>query len=330
MGRRNGGKARSYRYALIVLCGIFLISTGLLIWQLQNRNQEQVLFAAPDDGILRYEGKRYARKDQLETVLVLGLDKFDRPEDYEGYVNDQQADFLALLILDKAEKTCDVLYLNRDTMTTIRRLGVGGDEAGTFTGQLALAHTYGSGGSDSCLNAVKAVSGLLGGVRIHHYITLTMDAVGIVNDAVGGVTVEIMDDFTHIDPAMIQGQTVTLQGDQALTYVRARSNMADASNLRRMERQQQYMDALYRSVMEKQQTDGEFLARTLLKISDSFMSDCTVNQLDELADLLLECEMGTVTSLEGEAVAGERHVEFYPDADALKRTVIRLFYEEAI
>ena len=37
--------------------------------------------------------------------------------------------------------TAQILQLNRDTMTEITRLGVFGDEAGTFTGQLALAHT---------------------------------------------------------------------------------------------------------------------------------------------------------------------------------------------
>ncbi len=326
MGRRNRDPLRTYRYVLVALCAVFLICAVIFLLQLRKREQYEIQYNGTANGVFEYGGKEYVQRQDQEILLVMGLDKFDRPEDYEGYVNDQQSDFLALLILDNTEKTCDVLYLNRDTMTKIRRLGVAGDGAGSFTGQLALAHTYGSGGSDSCLNAVRAVSDLLGGIQIHHYMTLTMDAVGIVNDAVGGVTVEIMDDFTHIDPAMVQGQQVTLMGEQALTYVRSRSTLADTSNLRRMERQQQYLSALYQQVMDRQEKDGNFLARTLLDVS--FMSDCSVNQLDGLADKLLTYELQEPVNLKGEAVVGEKHMEFYPDEDALLQTVVQLFCEE--
>ena len=48
------------------------------------------------------------------------------------------------------------IQLNRDTMTEIQILGVNGEPAVTMTGQLALAHTYGSGEEDSCENTVLA------------------------------------------------------------------------------------------------------------------------------------------------------------------------------
>ena len=47
-----------------------------------------------------------------------------------------------------------------------------------MTGQLALAHTYGSGEEDSCENTVLAVENLLYGVGIDHYVSLTMDGGG--------------------------------------------------------------------------------------------------------------------------------------------------------
>ena len=113
------------------------------------------------------------------------------------------------------------------------------------TGQLALAHTYGSGGSDSSLNAVKAVSNLLGGVKIDHYMTLTMDAVGKINDLVGGVTLTIPEDYTSIDPSFKKGATVTLKGEQAEKYVRYRDITETGSNEGRMERQTQFIQALF-------------------------------------------------------------------------------------
>ena len=37
-------------------------------------------------------------------------------------------------------------------------------------------------------------------MKIDHYMTLTMDAVGILNDLAGGVTLEVLDDMTELDP----------------------------------------------------------------------------------------------------------------------------------
>ena len=106
-------------------------------------------------------------------------------------------------------------------MTQIQILGVTEEPAGSFTGQLALAHTYGSGEEDSCENTVLAVSNLLYGMEIDHYVSLTMDGVALLNDLVGGVPVEVLDDFSGIDDSLVQGETVTLRGRQALTYVRS-------------------------------------------------------------------------------------------------------------
>ncbi|MFR8126152.1 MAG: LCP family protein [Acutalibacter sp.] len=158
-----------------------------------------------DREITYYNGTAYARREDLETVLLLGVDKFEG-ETPEGYLNNQQADFLLLLVMDKQHETCTPIQLNRDTMTEIQILGVTGEPAGTFTGQLALAHTYGSGEEGSCENTVLAVSNLLYGMEIDHYVSLTMDGVALLNDLVGGVTVEVLDDFSGIDESLVQGR----------------------------------------------------------------------------------------------------------------------------
>ena len=54
-------------------------------------------------------------------------------------------------------------------------------------------------GQDSCRYQAKAVSNLLYGVSIDHFCSVTMDAVAVINDAVGGVSVQVMDDMTMVD-----------------------------------------------------------------------------------------------------------------------------------
>ena len=263
-------------------------------------------------------------KKNLETILVMGLDKNERSEMLEGYVNKTQSDFLLLLVIDQENHSINSLHINRDTMTEITRLGVFGGATGKYTAQIALAHAYGSGGSDSALNAVKAVSNFLGGVKIDHYMTFTMDSVALVNDMVGGVTVFIEDDFSEMDPSLVQGQEITLKGEQALHFVRGRSNVADGTNLNRMARQRQYMMGLYEKIMAAAAQDEAFPEKLVKKLADAFDTDLSVYQLDSLFDTLLECKMGEILTIEGENVRGE-FMEFYADPDSVAQAVQTLF-----
>ena len=263
-------------------------------------------------------------RKNLETILVMGLDKNERSEMLEGYVNKTQSDFLLLLVIDQENRSINSLQINRDTMTEITRLGVFGGATGKYTAQIALAHAYGSGGSDSALNAVKAVSNFLGGVKIDHYMTFTMDSVALVNDMVGGVTVFIEDDFSEMDPSLVQGQEITLKGEQALHFVRGRSNVADGTNLNRLARQRQYMMGLYEKIMAAAAQDEAFPEKLVKKLADAFDTDLSVYQLDSLFDTLLECKMGEILTIEGENVRGE-FMEFYADPDSVAQAVQTLF-----
>ena len=321
-----------------ILAVVLVLLAGMLLLQRWENTQDapvsssgeasSVEAGAPVDGreITYYNGTAYAKKEGLETVLLLGVDKFEG-ETPEGYINNQQADFLLLLVMDKQHETCTPIQLNRDTMTQIQILGVTGEPAGTFTGQLALAHTYGSGEEDSCENTVLAVSNLLYGMEIDHYVSLTMDGVALLNDLVGGVTVEVLDDFSGIDDSLVQGETVTLQGQQALTYVRSRGGLEDSSNLHRMERQRQYLAALQGQLSSKAQSEEGFTLEALLQLNEYMVSDCTVDQLSDLGDSLAAYQVSDILTTPGDAQEGEEFMEFTVDEAALQQLVMDVFYE---
>ena len=153
-----------------------------------------------------------------------------------------------------------------------------------------------------------------------------MDAVAVINDAVGGVSVQVMDDMTMVDPSFVQGETVTLEGEQALKYVRNRKELDDTTNLHRMERQRQYMQALYEKLMACVDGDAGFTAKLLLAVNDYVTSDCSVTQLQELADFLTACDMPDIDTIDGENVKGEEFMEFYPDEEELRQYVMDHFY----
>lgn len=279
-----------------------------------------------NDGRISYNGQWYVPNSKLQTILVIGLDKFTEDISEESYRNSQQSDFLLLLILDRAEESYTALHLNRDTMAQIPVLGVRGEDAGVIEGQLALAHTYGSGGADSCRNTVSAVSDFLFGAQIDHYISFTMDAVGEINDLVGGVTVTLSEDFSAVDAAMCEGATLTLNGDQALTYVRYRRGLEDSSNISRMERQRTYLSLLRERFSEASDQNSSFFVDAMNAVSEYIVSDCTASQLSRLFDdLSAYCNDGFVT-LDGESVKGEEFMEFYVDESVMKQKLISLLY----
>ena len=321
-----------------ILAVVLVLLAGMLLLQRWENTQDAPVSSsgeassveadapADDREITYYNGTAYAKKENLETVLLLGVDKFEG-ETPEGYINNQQTDFLLLLVLDEENETCTPIQLNRDTMTQIQILGVTGEPAGTFTGQLALAHTYGSGEEDSCENTVLAVENLLYGMEIDHYVSLTMDGVALLNDLVGGVTVEVLDDFSGIDDSLVQGETVTLQGQQALTYVHSRGGMEDSSNLHRMERQRQYLAALQQQLKAAVQQEDGFTLDALLQLNEYMVSDCTVNQLSDLGNSLAAYQVGDILTTPGDAQEGEEFMEFTVDEDALQQLVMDVFYE---
>lgn len=284
-------------------------------------------YAGQEESLTYYNGAWYARKE-LETVLVMGVDKYaDDAAAEDSYTNQEQADFLLLLVLDRNAGVCTALPLNRDTMTEITALGLAGERTGTFTGQLALAHTYGSGGLDSARNEGRAVSALLYGTEIDHVMAFTMDAVPVLTDAVGGVPVLVEDDFSAMTDQLPMGQEVTLRGELALTFVRGRGSMGGAkTNLNRMARQNAYLQGLYRRLQDTVQDEG-FLTQLLLELSPYLDTDCTAAQLNDLYQTVVQDRLAVLDAPAGEAVVGDEFMEFHVDEDALQQTVIELFYE---
>lgn len=318
--------------AVLLVAALVLLYRVAQWWEFHNSavtvSDEASIYPADQTPTIQVGDVTYTLRKNVEAVLVLGIDKFEADAaGSDSYRNDQQADYLLLLLLDHDRETITPLELNRDTMAEIPVLGVGNKEAGSVQGQLALAHTYGDGGAVSCENTVKAVSDFLYGTEIAHYLAFTMDAVPALNDAVGGVTPEVLDDFSQVDSTLVQGETVTLQGGQALTYVRARGGMEDSTNLNRMARQRQYFAALVQQLHTLLQQDDNLPATLLEQINPYLTSDYTVQELSNLFTKLEDYALSEIETIAGTAEQGEAFMEFYADEDALRAQLLELLYE---
>ena len=203
-----------------------------------------------DDQIL-YENGIYELNKDLITILVMGIDKETVTEvggqswtEEEGSLYaGGQADALFLLLLDPHSNKISIVAINRNTMALLDIWDEEGNYKGQAVQQIALQHGYGDGQEESCLRQVKAVSRLLHGIPIHSYAAISMDAIPELNDAVGGITVEVLDDiiYPEFDMDLHQGETVTLYGEKAYWYVRLRNENVFNSNALRLQRQKQYL-----------------------------------------------------------------------------------------
>lgn len=315
----------------LAFLGVVLVLVLMLLYSGLRVLESTVLYRPREGGeaeggktIVRQDTAYFPRQD-ITVVLVLGIDRYGPVADSGSYNNRGAADLVMLLIFDETNEICSVLHLNRDTMVEMPVLGIGGREAGTGYGQLALAHTYGSGLEDSCENTSKTVSGLLGGISIDHYIAVNMDAVAIANDAVGGVAVYVTEDFSRVDDTIGQGM-VTLKGEQAIHYVRTRKDVGDQQNLSRMERQQAYIEGFAASFREKLEKDPEFILKVCENVAPYLVTDCTADTISNMIDRYGNYAAGDVVMPEGRSVMGEEYIEFYVDDQSLDSLILELFY----
>ena len=311
-------------FAVILLLVLVILYSGLQILESTVLRPEQRTELVKTKTVTR-DGVAYFPRQDMTVVLVLGIDRFGPVEESGAYNNRGAADMNVLLIFDEVQETCNVIHLNRDTMLQMPVLGVGGRQAGTIYGQLALAHTYGTGLEDSCENSRKTVSDLFYGLKIDYYVAMNMDAIGILNDAVGGVTVHVTDDFSAVDPTITMGE-LTLKGDQAVSFVRTRAGVGDQLNTSRMERQKEYLNGFAKAFRAAQERDPGFLADAYEAASPYIVTDCSVNAISGMIERYADFEVEEIISPAGRSVLGEQYYEFYLDEEKLDELILRLLY----
>lgn len=280
---------------------------------------------APELKEISYEGKTYRQKADVESYLFLGIDEMGKAVGTQSYIAGGQADTQMLLVLDNQAKTWQILQINRDSMVEVPVLSMLGTVAYTIRQQIALAHAYGNGLEQSCENNVLAVSMMLNDQPIDGYLSLNMGGVGILVDLVGGVTLTVTSDFSAIDPTLIEGQTITLNGEQAFEYVRSRQNVDDQTNLARMARQRQFLAAFEEQI---RQQDPEFAVTAYDALYEYIVTDIPSGTAVNIADRLKQYEKLPLLTIDGENTVENGYWAYYLDEDSLQKTILQLFYEE--
>lgn len=173
-------------------------------------------------------------------VLTSDLDSSQVPADlrdkgYHALVNsfDGLTDTMLLIRFNPATSKVSALSIPRDTRVEIPGYGVNKINAANSLGGPALS--------------AKTTSELLGGVGIDRYVTINVQGVEALIDALGGVTVHVPKDMKYQDDSQrlyvnLKAGKQHLNGNQALQLLRFRYD--EHGDIGRIQRQQMVLRAL--------------------------------------------------------------------------------------
>lgn len=295
-GRRSGGREKwSLRKKLVVWgCGalavvIVAVAVGVgVAWRHLNGN-----IKTEDAGL------KPSSMGGKQDILFIGSDSRAGANQTLGGGDVSGARSDTTMVFDSpADRSKGTeVSIPRDSMVQIP------DCAGTSSGAATIAANFGmfnsaftEGGAPCTVKTVESLTGL----TLTHYIAIDFEGVvGVVN-ALGGVKVCVTQAIDDTDSGLnIPAGTTTLNGTQALAFVRVRHAVGDGSDLERIQRQQYFLDQLEQQVRSAGLlTDPVKLYKVLDAATQSITTDPglgTVTDLYDLAQTLNGIPSGKIT-----------------------------------
>ena len=280
-----------------------------------------------------YHGKTYRRNTYIKAILGLGIDRNGTLEESQVAGSGGQSDSIVLIAQDTVHDTVKLLMIPRDTMTDILLTDLTGDELGWDKQHLTLAYAYGDGREKSLDYSERAVSRMLGGFPIDGGLAIDIDALPVLNDAVGGVEVLIDDeDLAARDPEFHAGERIRLKGKQAETFLRYRNIEKSLTALKRQERQKQYIGGFTEAVKKKAGEKQGFVADLYDEVQPYLVTDLNKDQILNMLLTFVKSSQGIreddMVTLPGTAAETDLFDEYHLDQDAAYELVLTLFYRE--
>lgn len=278
-----------------------------------------------------YKDKKYRYNDKVTTILFAGIDKH-ADEQLGTFGTAGQADCIIVAALNTETGKYKLMAVSRDTMVDVNVLNPDGSFKGTEKEQVCLAYAYGDGDKGSCENLKKSVSRIMLGIPINAYAAIDLDAIPILNDGVGGVEVNVIEDLSSRDPALTLGSRVTLYGKQAETFVRARDVNGDENqNNLRMDRQKEYLTGFIKKTLSLTKEDIKTPLRLYNDAIDYTVTDIDASMITYYTSVFLKTGFSAdenFVKLPGKTTHGEKYAEYYIDNTALFELILDTYYTE--
>ncbi|MER7478485.1 LCP family protein [Streptomyces sp. NPDC126510] len=243
-------RRRRRRWVRVTAFGItaLLVAAGGAGWAVYAKLSGNI---TPDEAaaaeLARYDKERPTSlvKD-ARNILLIGSDSREGTDNarYGRDSGTERSDTAILLHLSAGRGSATAVSIPRDLMVDLPgcRRPDGSRSAPRFA---MFNQAFQLGGSACTIRTVEKLTD----IRIDHHVVVDFHGFKKMVDAVDGVEVclrEPIDD--RAAKLRLPAGHVTLNGEQALGYVRARKTLGDGSDTERMERQQRFLGALVNKV----------------------------------------------------------------------------------
>lgn len=288
----GGAPRRSYRWLKVVAgaTALLVLAAAGGLWYLYRQLDGNITTDRVTENELQvHESERPTQgPTSAENILLIGSD--NRGNGNGKYGRDsgtQRSDTAILLHIAADRQSATAMSIPRDLMAHVPSCTKpGGGETAPKFEQFNWAFQF--GGAACTIRTVEDMTG----IRIDHHLIVDFSGFKKIVNAVGGVDVclaePVHDTNAHLDlPAGRQ----TLDGEQALGYVRARHGFGDGSDTQRMDRQQGFLGSLFSKVT----SNGVLLNPTkvypvLSAATSSLTADPGLDSLSELYGLAREIQ----------------------------------------
>lgn len=285
-------------------------------------------------------GKVYEYNRDTINILILGIDRaggLERDTNYDSW-DAGQADAIFIVSLNPVDKEIKVVGIPRNSMVWLNIYGSDGEIREQIYNQICLQYGYAGGGKNGLAEMARAASELLYQLPIHGVAAIGYDAIVTINDAVGGVEVEILEDIIY-DPEMVKGNTIRLTGEQAFLYLHHRDVTRAGSPTERLMRQKQYLFAFADTAKTRVKENPLIVSDVYRALAGYMNTDITLDQAVYMATEILDYhfDIDEIYTLEGEDkivpyLNEEGQEDFYDDyylnEDSIKEVMAKVFYTE--
>ncbi|MEU6357325.1 LCP family protein, partial [Streptomyces sp. NPDC047072] len=242
-GRRRRRRLRYGGVGAALLLGTLGLGSGLYAKLDGNITADSAAAAE----LARYEKERPTSlvKD-AQNILLIGSDSRagDGNRRYGRDSGTERSDTAILLHLAAGRRSVTAVSVPRDLMVDVP--GCLRADGGRTEPRFAMFNSAFQVGGSAC--TIRTVEKLTG-IRVDHHMVVDFHGFKDMVDAVDGVEVCLREPVRDKAAKLrLPAGRVTLDGEQALGYVRARKSLGDGSDTERMGRQQRFLGALVNKV----------------------------------------------------------------------------------
>ena len=325
----------------IIVVGIAGLTGGFFYLRAQGEKHLKTNVAAAGDSAeaqeglyITYKDKKYQYNEDVINFLCLGIAK-DVPIEEKTAITGLEtggegfADAVILISLNVKSGQIKIFAIPRDTIVPVKVVDSAGYFVRTENIQLTAQHAYGQTATEGAELMVDAVSNLLYKVPIQRYCSINLAAIPILNDAIGGVDVQVLEDISGPTGTYRAGETIHLEGEMARDYVQQRDTGIYGSSLKRLEREKQYMTNYFATAKEAVKKDMSLPLTLYQNLQPNMCTNITVEDIAYLVPELLDITLNgeDMMTIPGEATWGE-YLEYNVNTEQLKEIVINNVYKE--